>query len=69
MNTTAPQTAIITGASRGIGAALSNHLAGHGWSLGICARNAEPLESVAGALRTEYTVPVHAAPVNVGGEG
>ncbi len=65
MNTTAPRTAIITGASRGIGAALSTHLAGHGWSLGICARNAERLDTVADAVRAEYTVPVHAAPVDV----
>ncbi len=65
MNTTAARTTVITGASRGIGAALSNHFAGRQWPLGLCARNAEPLESVADALRSEYDIPVHAAPVDV----
>jgi NAD(P)-dependent dehydrogenase (short-subunit alcohol dehydrogenase family) len=65
VNTTGPRTAIITGASRGIGAALSTHLAGRGWSLGICARDPDRLDVFAETLRAKYAVAVHAAPVDV----
>lgn len=41
-----PHTAIITGASRGLGQALARELAQHGWTLLIDARGAEPLEEV-----------------------
>jgi len=41
------QTAVVTGASRGIGAAVTRHFADAGAHVVICARNAEPLEAVA----------------------
>ena len=39
------RTALITGASRGLGLALARGLAGHGWRLVINARGAEALEA------------------------
>src|SRR3954454_5685807 len=44
-------TAIVTGASRGIGFALADALAGAGWNLVIDARDAGALDAAAGKLR------------------
>ena len=44
MNDPGPRTALITGASRGLGLALARHLAGRGWRLLIDARGAGALE-------------------------
>jgi NAD(P)-dependent dehydrogenase (short-subunit alcohol dehydrogenase family) len=44
-------TAIITGASRGLGLALARSLAGRGWTLILDARGAEDLELAAAELR------------------
>src|SRR5207244_304649 len=49
MTSRIPRTALITGASRGLGLALARGLAGRGWSLILDARGAEALE----AARTE----------------
>ncbi|MGP3962881.1 SDR family oxidoreductase [Nonomuraea sp. 3N208] len=43
-------TALITGASRGLGLALARSLAGSGWNLVLTARGAEDLERVAAEL-------------------
>ena len=43
-NTKSPRTALITGASRGLGLALARQLAGDGWSLIIDAREPQALE-------------------------
>jgi 3-oxoacyl-[acyl-carrier protein] reductase len=43
--------AVITGASRGIGLAIAHTLAAEGCQLALAARNAEPLNSVAGGLQ------------------
>ncbi|MDE3086927.1 MAG: SDR family NAD(P)-dependent oxidoreductase [Acidobacteriota bacterium] len=42
--------AVVTGASRGLGRALAEELAGSGWRLVVDARNAGPLEEVARQL-------------------
>ena len=49
--------AVITGASRGIGAAVAERFAAGGWSLALsCRRSAERLEELAARLRREYGV-------------
>jgi len=46
------QVALVTGASRGIGRAVAELLAGHGATVGLVARSAEPLEAVASGIRS-----------------
>ncbi|MGH7507390.1 MAG: SDR family NAD(P)-dependent oxidoreductase [Longimicrobiales bacterium] len=45
------RTALITGASRGLGATLASFLAGRGWDLIIDARGSDALDAAAAALR------------------
>jgi NAD(P)-dependent dehydrogenase (short-subunit alcohol dehydrogenase family) len=52
------RTALITGASRNIGAAISRAFAEAGAGLVINARTPEPLDACAAALRERYGVPV-----------
>ncbi len=49
-----PHTALITGASRGLGLALARALAGEGWTLIVDARGAEALETARAEL-SEFT--------------
>ncbi|HEX4244116.1 MAG TPA: SDR family NAD(P)-dependent oxidoreductase, partial [Acidimicrobiales bacterium] len=44
-------TAIVTGASQGLGAALADGLAAAGWDLVIDARHGVPLDEAAAAIR------------------
>ena len=53
------RTALITGASRGLGRALARGLAGRGWNLILTARNAEQLA----ALRDELAQRTHVAAI------
>jgi NAD(P)-dependent dehydrogenase (short-subunit alcohol dehydrogenase family) len=50
MNPSSPRTALITGASRGLGRALARALAERGWTLILDARGTEALESVRAEL-------------------
>src|ERR1044071_8003688 len=50
------RTALITGASRGLGLALARQLAADGWQLLIDARGAEALEAARQGLRQPTTV-------------
>lgn len=56
---------VITGASRGFGAALTRHFAGLGHDVAVCARNASSLESLASELRDDLGVAVVTAPLDV----
>ena len=53
------RTALITGASRGLGLALARGLAGRGWNLILTARDAERLS----AVRDELAVRTHVAAI------
>jgi len=58
MNELKGKTAIVTGASRGIGRALGVALAKEGMDLVLAARGREVLEETAGELSREYNVRV-----------
>lgn len=50
----APRTAVIVGASSGIGEALARRLAGEGWALGLAARRGERLAALADELASSH---------------
>lgn len=58
-----PNIAFITGATSGFGAACARQFAAHGWSLVICGRRQDRLETLRAELAA--TVPVHALPLDV----
>lgn len=58
MSTTDPRTALVTGATAGIGLAFARQLARRGDGLVLVARDEVRLQAVAGDLRASYAVPV-----------
>lgn len=54
------RSAVVTGASKGIGLAVARALAAEGCALHLVARSADLLAVVAGNIRTEFGVAVHA---------
>ena len=65
MNTMKGKTAVITGASRGIGRAVATALANEGAHLCIAARGGDELHALAGELSRERGVRVHAVPCDI----
>ncbi|TJW41688.1 MAG: SDR family oxidoreductase [Mesorhizobium sp.] len=63
-------TAVVTGASSGIGAIYADRLAGQGYNLVLVARRADRLEELAGKLRSKYgrTVGVISADLSDDGD-
>ncbi len=59
------KTAIVTGASKGIGRAIAEKFAAQGFAVAVCARNAKELDEFANYLQTQYKVKVLAMPVDV----
>ena len=59
------RTAIVCGASKGLGRACAEALAAEGVNLVITARNAEVLETTAGEIRDRFKVQVTAAPGDI----
>lgn len=53
--------ALITGATKGIGRAITERLADEGYDLLVCARNATELEAMKADLEAKYPVQVHTA--------
>lgn len=64
---TQPKTALITGASRGIGLSTAEAFAQRGYSLFLtCHNSMEELEALAGRLRTEYHISCTPVRVDMG---
>lgn len=59
------RTAVVTGASRGLGAAIAAMLAEQGCALVLGARGTEELEALAASLRADHEVPVVTARLDV----
>ncbi|HWC97869.1 MAG TPA: SDR family oxidoreductase [Candidatus Sulfopaludibacter sp.] len=58
-------TALVTGASSGIGAELARLCAGDGYDLVLVARRADRLQQLAGRLAAEYSVQARILPVDL----
>lgn len=62
-------TALIAGASEGIGAAFAEELASHGFNLILIARRMEPLQKLAGELEDRFKVSARCLPCDLSDEG
>jgi NAD(P)-dependent dehydrogenase (short-subunit alcohol dehydrogenase family) len=63
--TLAGKMCVVTGASRGLGRAIAEHLAARGAALGLCARTGTDLESFAASVRAANGSKVIAAPLDI----
>jgi short-subunit dehydrogenase len=62
------RTALVTGASSGMGSDYARELAARGVSLVLVARRAEPLEQLAEELRAKFSVSVRVMPADLANE-
>ncbi len=60
-----PGTAVITGASAGIGLTFANKLAAHGFDLVLIARRKERLQDIATRLESEYSIQCEIIPADL----
>ena len=60
-----PRTALITGASSGLGAAIALEMAAHGWKIAIGARRADRLAETAEKVRGQGAAGVYAGALDV----
>lgn len=65
-NKTSPGTAVVTGASSGLGKVYADRLAGRGYDLVLVARRAELLDSIAANLRGKHGVAVRTLVADLG---
>lgn len=63
------KTALVTGASSGIGLEFSRQLAGMGYALAMVSNREEELADAAGRLRAEFDVPVQALYIDLTKQG
>ncbi len=59
------ETAIVTGGAKGIGKAVSEHLAAAGWNLVACGRDRAALDALAARLRGAHGVSVEVVPLDL----
>jgi short-subunit dehydrogenase len=59
------KTAVIVGASSGVGQALASALAARGWKLVLCARDRRDLEAVAADLTLRFSAECHPLPADL----
>ena len=63
------KSAVVTGASRGLGRAIAESLAAEGCRLTICARGEQALDAAAQQLTDDHDVEVLALPMDLTGDG
>jgi NAD(P)-dependent dehydrogenase (short-subunit alcohol dehydrogenase family) len=62
---TTQRTAVVTGGAKGIGRAVSEHLASSGWNLVLCGRDRAALDEVGARIRSRYRVAVDGVAIDL----
>jgi len=66
---TVQRTAIVTGGAKGIGRAVSEHLAASGWHVVLCGRDRAALDAAASQIRSRHGVEVLGVPLDLSQPG